>query len=205
MAKNVKISTTFTLDPESIQIDELSLPNEATFYQRKSSNSSIPTPSPSKLVSIPKVPINDENKILKTIKSSKIPTLKKSLVMTSKNDNINSLRSRIGPSNKSTLPIAKSPFKPLAQAKPNILAPTRVALKSIENMDSTITSSSNKNVLITSTPTITFTNNSRKKISCGNYDKKKIRYSLSSIELTRINPDGNDEDSCDTKCSVIKD
>lgn len=57
----------------------------------------------------PNPTVNDENKLLKSTRSSKIPTMKKSLVITPKtetNTGLN-LRSRIGPNRKSILPVAK--------------------------------------------------------------------------------------------------
>ena len=102
-----KITTTFIINSESTQIHDLSLPTTPNWLQKDAKKSSVPKPT-SKVVSIAKDAVYDE-KIVNTILSSKIPTVKKSLVMTAKSEATASYypRTRIGPSKKSTLPIAK--------------------------------------------------------------------------------------------------
>ena len=109
MAQNVQISTTYNLNSESIQLDDLSLPNEPNVNKTTIFGSSTPQRIASDTFTSPNPPLNNENKILKSIRSSKIPTIKKSLVMTTKTETNNglNLRSLIGPIRKSILPVAK--------------------------------------------------------------------------------------------------
>lgn len=92
MAQNVKLSTI----------------KKPTVNKTTTIENTTPQRTASDGLSTPNAVINDENRILKSLRSSKIPTIKK-LVTTTKSEKVNglNLQPRIGPSKKSIIPVAK--------------------------------------------------------------------------------------------------
>ncbi|CAO1435241.1 unnamed protein product [Diamesa hyperborea] len=231
MAQNVQIANTFIVNSDSVQIDDLSLPmNEITIMKRtpkRSASDTFTTPNPSINLEIankltitgsktpqrslsdtftsPNPSVKDENKLLKSTPSSKIPTMRKSLVITPTTEATTglNLRSRIGPNRKSLLPIAKPVVKSVT--KPTTAKP-RIALKSIGNNDSAPRPTQIKKFYSTSTPTLAPANRTSMKLFSDKEDVKLKRYTLSNIDITGIQSDGDDQlvDAKIQKSSVIK-
>lgn len=110
MSQNVQISTTFNINTESIQIDELSLFNESTVLQTTIIERTTPQITASETFITPNPSVNDEIANKRTIIESKTPQRSTSDTFTTPKPSVNDENKLIKSTRSSKIPTIKKSF-----------------------------------------------------------------------------------------------